>query len=132
MRLCWADKIPLVLFALITVALLVLGGFGPVDSEYCRYLRLEHPDWTNADSYCFVTSAQHWSAFLFDRMDAVSEDHRSALGCHSPDGPIWQRPTAALLDKLVPNGSVALFLFCCHPRIHGLARPLCWSRKPSR
>jgi hypothetical protein len=34
MRLCWADKIPLVLFGLITVALLVLGGLlGSTDSE---------------------------------------------------------------------------------------------------
>jgi hypothetical protein len=46
------------------VVLLVLGGLGPTDSEYCRYLRLEHPDWTSANSYCFVTAAQHWSAFL--------------------------------------------------------------------
>jgi hypothetical protein len=64
MRLCWADKLPLVLFGLITVALLVLGELGPTDSDYCRYLRLEHPDWTSAQSYCFVTSAQHWSAFF--------------------------------------------------------------------
>jgi hypothetical protein len=64
MRLCWADKIPLLLFGLITVALLVLGELGPTDSDYCRYLRLEHPDWTSANSYCFVTSAQHWSAFF--------------------------------------------------------------------
>lgn len=64
MRLCWADKIPLVLFGLITVALLVLGELGPTDTEYCRYIRLEHPDWTSANSYCFVTTAQHWSAFV--------------------------------------------------------------------
>jgi hypothetical protein len=65
MRLCWADKIPLVLFGLITAALLALGGLlGSTDSEYCRYLRLEHPDWTSANSYCFVTAAEHWNAFF--------------------------------------------------------------------
>lgn len=61
MRLCWADKIPLALFVLITLTLLALGGSAPDNSQYCQSLRLEHPTWTQ--SYCFVTSAQHWSAF---------------------------------------------------------------------
>jgi hypothetical protein len=66
MRLCWADKVPLALFAIITLILLFLGmGQNPDPSEYCRWLRLEHPDWTSAESYCFVTSAQHWSAFAW-------------------------------------------------------------------
>ena len=65
MRLCWADKVPLALFAIITLILLFLGmGQNPDPSEYCRWLRLEHPDWTSRESYCFVTSAQHWSAFF--------------------------------------------------------------------
>ena len=65
MRLCWADKVPLALFAIITLILLFLGmGQNPDPSEYCRWVRLEHPDWTSRESYCFVTSAQHWSAFL--------------------------------------------------------------------
>src|ERR1700733_11356371 len=65
MRLCWADKVPLALFALITVALLLLGMPHNTDtSEYCRLMRLEHPGWTSRDSWCFVTSAEHWSAFL--------------------------------------------------------------------
>ncbi len=65
MRLCWADKVPLALLALITVALLLLGmPNSPDTSEYCRLMRLEHPDWTSRDSWCFVTSAEHWSAFL--------------------------------------------------------------------
>jgi hypothetical protein len=65
MRLCWADKIPLALFAIITLILLFLGmGQNPDPSEYCRWLKLEHPDWTSRESYCFVKSAQHWSAFL--------------------------------------------------------------------
>lgn len=65
MRLCWADKVPLALLGLITVALLFLGMPHTEDtSEYCRLLRIGHPDWTSQDSYCFVTSAQHWAAFL--------------------------------------------------------------------
>jgi hypothetical protein len=65
MRLCWADKFPLALFALITLIMLFLGSGGAPDtSEYCRYLRLEHPTWTSNESYCFVTAAQHWSAFV--------------------------------------------------------------------
>jgi hypothetical protein len=36
MRLCWADKIPLALFALITLFMLVLGaGANPDNSQYC-------------------------------------------------------------------------------------------------
>jgi hypothetical protein len=66
MRLCWADKIPLALFGVITLILLFLGlGQTPDTSDYCRLLRLEHPTWTHADSYCFVTAAQHWSAFVW-------------------------------------------------------------------
>jgi hypothetical protein len=65
MRLCWADKVPLALFGIITLILLFLGmGENPDPSEYCRWLKLENPDWTSHESYCFVTSAQHWSAFL--------------------------------------------------------------------
>lgn len=65
MRLCWADKVPLALFGIITLILLFLGmGENPDPSEYCRWLKMEHPDWTSRESYCFVTSAQHWSAFL--------------------------------------------------------------------
>lgn len=65
MRLCWAEKIPLALLVLITVILLLLGMPHSSDtSEYCRLMRLEHPNWTNRESWCFVTSAQHWSAFF--------------------------------------------------------------------
>jgi hypothetical protein len=62
-RLCWADKVPLVLLALMTLALLFLG-LGPAEDDYCRYIRLGNPHGTSADSYCFVTTAQHWSAFF--------------------------------------------------------------------
>jgi hypothetical protein len=66
MRLCWADKIPLALFGIITLVMLFLGlGAHPDMSEYCRSMRLEHPTWTYDDSYCFVTAAQHWSAFAW-------------------------------------------------------------------
>lgn len=65
MQLCWADKVALALLGLITVALLILGmPHGADTSEYCRLMKLEHPDWTSRNSYCFVTTAQHWSAFL--------------------------------------------------------------------
>ena len=66
MRLCWVDKVPIFLFGVITVILLVLGQLGgnPDTSAYCHALRIAHPDWTHHDSYCFVTPAQHWSAFL--------------------------------------------------------------------
>jgi hypothetical protein len=66
MRLAWPEKITLALFALITLIMLFLGlGETPDMSEYCRSMRLEHPTWTSADSYCFVTAAQHWSAFAW-------------------------------------------------------------------
>ena len=66
MRLAWPEKITLALFALITLVMLFLGsGATPDMSEYCRSLRLEHPAWTHADSYCFVTGAQHWAAFAW-------------------------------------------------------------------
>jgi hypothetical protein len=65
MRLCWADKVPLALFALITLFMLFLGaGANPDNSQYCKDIREIYPTWTSADSYCFVTAAQHWSAFL--------------------------------------------------------------------
>jgi hypothetical protein len=66
MRLCWADKIPLALFALVTVVMLWLGmGANPDNSNYCELLRAENPTWTSADSNCFVTAEQHWSAFAW-------------------------------------------------------------------
>jgi hypothetical protein len=65
MRLPWPEKIALALFALITLIMLFLGSGGAPDtSDYCRYMRLEHPTWTSSDSYCFVTAAEHWSAFV--------------------------------------------------------------------
>jgi hypothetical protein len=65
MRLAWPEKTSLVVFGLITLILLFLGmGENPDPSEYCQWLKLEHPEWTSRESYCFVTSAQHWSAFL--------------------------------------------------------------------
>ena len=65
MRLCWADKVPLALFGLITLSCWCLADcWDRPDTQFCRYLRLDYPDWTSADSYCFVTAAQHWSAFL--------------------------------------------------------------------
>jgi hypothetical protein len=65
MRLCWADKVPLALFALITLFMLVLGaGANPDNSQYCKDIREIYPTWTSADSYCFVTAAEHWSAFF--------------------------------------------------------------------
>jgi len=65
MRLCWADKVPLALFALITVTQLIFAGWAPDDSQYCQLLRIEHPTWTSADSYCFVTVVQQWTAFAY-------------------------------------------------------------------
>ena len=65
MRLAWPEKITLAVFALITLIMLFLGSGGAPDtSDYCRWLRLEHSTWTSNESYCFVTSAQHWSAFV--------------------------------------------------------------------
>jgi hypothetical protein len=65
MRLCWADRIPLLLFALITLIMLCLGAIGgSTDTDYCHTLRAIHPEWTSHDSYCFVTATQHWSAFF--------------------------------------------------------------------
>jgi hypothetical protein len=65
MRLAWPEKVALVLFGVITLVMLFLGaGPNPDTSEYCRILHLQNPAWTSADSYCFVTAAQHWSAFL--------------------------------------------------------------------
>jgi hypothetical protein len=66
MRLCWADKIPLVLFGVITLVLLILGADQGLDSSnYCQWIRATNPEWTSRESYCFVTSAQHWSAFFW-------------------------------------------------------------------
>jgi hypothetical protein len=64
MRLCWADKIPLVLFGLISVVLLVLGGLGPTDSEYCRYLRLD--SWRSSCRFrqWLETGPHHRASFL--------------------------------------------------------------------
>jgi hypothetical protein len=47
LRLCWADKIPLVAFAAITLVLLFLGSTGETPPAY-------------AD----VTAARHWAALL--------------------------------------------------------------------
>jgi hypothetical protein len=46
------------------VLLLGLGNEAQDASEYCRQIRSAHPDWTSHNSYCFVTAAQHWSAFV--------------------------------------------------------------------
>jgi hypothetical protein len=52
MRLCWADKVPLALFALITLFMLVLGaGANPDNSQYCKDIREIYPTWTSADSF---------------------------------------------------------------------------------
>lgn len=60
MRLAWPEKFALALFALITVALLLLGlGNETQDaSNYCQQIRAAHPDWRSDNSYCFVTAAQ--------------------------------------------------------------------------
>ena len=66
MRLAWPEKFVLVIFGLITLVLLFLGGgFGeyPDPSEYCQQLRHSYPTWTSANSYCFTTAEQHWRAF---------------------------------------------------------------------
>jgi hypothetical protein len=66
MRLAWPEKASLVVFGLITLVMLFLGmGQNPDPSEYCQQLRSAHHDWTSAESYCFVTAAQHWSAFAW-------------------------------------------------------------------
>jgi hypothetical protein len=74
----------LALFALITVALLLLGlGNETQDaSNYCQQIRAAHPDWTSDNSYCFVTAAQHWSAFAsIEWFLFLSRGHRrSRLG----------------------------------------------------
>ena len=65
MRFCWADKVPLLLFALITLFMLFLGaGQYPDNSDFCKYIREAYPTWTSAQSYCFVTASEHWSAFF--------------------------------------------------------------------
>jgi hypothetical protein len=63
--MAWPEKLALALFALITVVLLLLGlGNETQDaSNYCQQIRAAHSDWTSDNSYCFVTAAQHWSAF---------------------------------------------------------------------
>jgi hypothetical protein len=64
MRLAWPEKFSVGFFAFITTILLLLGGSTNHDDPYCKSLRAMHPDWTNLESYCFVTPEQHWSAFL--------------------------------------------------------------------
>jgi hypothetical protein len=66
MRLCWADKVPLLLLTALVLVLLWFGGVlsGHNDTEYCHQLVLGHPTWTSADSYCFVTDEEHWGAFF--------------------------------------------------------------------
>lgn len=64
-RLAWCDKIPLAILIVVTLVLLFLGmGHNPDASQFCRDMKIEHPNWTSADSYCFVTDEQHWIAFL--------------------------------------------------------------------
>ena len=64
MRLAWPEKITLALFALITICMFWLtSGDSPATSEYCRILQLQHPTWTAADSYCFISKARRWADF---------------------------------------------------------------------